>query len=149
MLRAASMKRLEAYLELPHREGLHEIIIRARLETLHLVLQLVSCSQHQHWRRFLTLLAQLTTNTEPVERREHEVENYDVIVVGHGQMKPRDAIRSVVEGMAFRLEIVSDVLGNVSMVLNYEYPHAALVRFARVYLIIVKISCQVLKPPSR
>ena len=120
---AAAAQRFYAYFQLLHGERLDEIVVGAGLKALDLVLELIARREHQHRRRALDLLAQLAADREAVEGRQHEVEDNDVVVMGRGKVQPGDAVGGIVERVALGLEIVADVLGDVSMVFYYQYPH--------------------------
>ncbi len=68
------------------------------------------------WRSFRQI-------SDTVERGQHEIEHDHVVVVRNRKVQPRDAVGREVEHMAFGLEIVGDVLGDIPMILYDENTH--------------------------
>jgi hypothetical protein len=73
---AKSTDRLHAAAELPHREGLGDVVVRAQLEPEHLV-ELLGLGR-EHDDRDRALRAQLPAHVEAVHLREHHVEHDEV-----------------------------------------------------------------------
>jgi len=110
----------QARLQLADLEGLHQVVVRARLEARDLVLERVPGGQHQDRRVAPCLLAQLAADDETVGAGQHDVEHDDVVSVGHRKVQAGDAVGGIVDDEAAGLEEIDDGLRDVAMILDQE-----------------------------
>ena len=72
---------MESREELGECEGLGDIVVAARLEAVHTIVDAAERCQKQH-RYLLADAAQSPYEIEPIDAREHAVDDDDVIVLG-------------------------------------------------------------------
>src|SRR3989344_7065337 len=76
----AAQERLNARIELSKGKGLHEVVVGARGEEIHLLLSLVARGQDEYWDRY-PLLADAPAYLQAVHRGKHEVEDDEIVIL--------------------------------------------------------------------
>ena len=116
----AADQRPHARFEFLDREGLHEVIVRARGQAADLVVERIARGQHQYRRGFPGFPAQLAADLEPVHARHHQVEDDGVVAVLVRKAQSVDTIARVVHSEPAAFEVFADHLGNVAVVLDHQ-----------------------------
>jgi len=115
-----AQQRADARLEFADFEGLDQVVIGAGIQARQLVVQRVACGEHQQRRVAPGLVAQLAADGDAVHSCQHHVCDDDVVGVRYGEVQSRDAIGRVIDGVAARLEVLGDHLGDVAVILDQQ-----------------------------
>ena len=114
----ATNERVQARLQLLDLERLDQVVVRARLETLDLVVERIARGQHENGRIAPRILAQAPAKLHAVDSGKNQVEHDRVPFAGHGEVKPRHAVARVVHEVAAPFEKRVDHLRDVPAVLD-------------------------------
>ena len=115
---APSDQRLDARHQLRQVERLDQVVVRAHVEALQLVLELVAGREHQDGRGELGVLAQALADADAVESRQH---HDGVEGLGHGQVHGQQAVGGEVHGVVVGFEEVPHGAREFLVVLHQKY----------------------------
>jgi hypothetical protein len=116
--RRAPQKRLYAASELADRERLRDVVVGAELEAEHLVELVVASGQHDD--RHLALGAQALANLEPVELRQHDVQDDEVDALRRELLQRFHAVPRLQDPITLALQGVGEKLLDGVLVVDEE-----------------------------
>ena len=105
-------------------ERLGEVVVGARIESLHAIVDRVARGEHQYGRAH-TALAQRATEVEPTSAGEHDVENDDVVRAQHGARSSSRERRLAHDLKAVFGQPAVDDRGKLRIILYQENTHRA------------------------
>ena len=110
--------------EFCQRKRFDQIIVSAAGKACQLVIESVARGQHQYGHAAVCAAAYLGTDAQPVTVRQGEIEQYDIN--GADQSFPQSglAIRSIMQPMPKRFEIIDNIAGKIRIVLHQQYVKA-------------------------
>ena len=88
------------------------------VETCEFVIQRVACGQHQHWCGAARFFAQFTACGETIHAGYHDIHDDHAIIVGDRKMELGKTVARGIGLMAFGLEVVVEIGGEVAVVFN-------------------------------
>ena len=96
---------------------LHQVVVGAGIQPVYTVIDGVAGGQHQH-RRLDALAAQLAAEAEPVQPRQHHVEDEQVIGRRERPVEPVAAVIGCIDGVAFLFKTPFHVPGDLVIVFH-------------------------------
>ena len=111
--------RVDACHDLLHLEGLHDIVVRAHLQTGHLVFQLALGGHHDD--RGLVRLPDLPAHAPAVQHGEHDVQQHQVRREAVEQGHPLAAVCRHLGLEALLLQIELEELGDIAVIFHDKY----------------------------
>src|SRR5262245_61651231 len=122
--RRAARKGMKPRQKLGEGEGLGDIVVATGLKAVDPIIDAAERRQKQH-RYLLADAAQRPHEVEPVDTREHAVDDDDVVVLGGRLKQAVPAIGEVVDRVTFLGQSLADVRRRVHVVFNDEDPHVS------------------------
>ena len=120
----APQERLEAGQQLRKGEGLGEIVVAARFEPRHPVVDLAESAQNEH-RKALIGRPQGLHESETVESGEHAVHDSGIVIALDGHEESRASVAGLVHGVSALAQSLGDVGPGSGIVFDDEYVHRA------------------------
>ena len=108
--------------QLVEREGLAQIVGGPETESAQLRLQ-VRARGHDHDRQLGARVIELVEDAEPVEPREQQIEQDEVVVVAARALETLAAVAGGVNGEALALEPPNEEAQDSRFVLDHQDPH--------------------------
>src|SRR6266511_833395 len=115
--RRAPEQRLDAGQQLEHAERLGHVVVGAEPQTAHLVGLLAAGRQDQH-RHAVAALPQGAQHSEPVQPREHQVEDHEIGLARPRAGEPLGAVARDLHVVALDLEVVAQPVGEIGIVFD-------------------------------
>jgi hypothetical protein len=112
-----------------HLERLRDVVIRAGIDPLDLLVPTAARGQHEHGRR-QTAVAPLPQQREAVDLRQAEIEDDGVVPFGAAEHVGALAVGRAVHGISRVAQRASDPLRQPGLVLDDENAHAGTVRYS-------------------
>ena len=119
---APPRQRLDPGRELGEREGLDEIVVAARAQALHPVVDLAEGAQHEHRGRPIRG-AQRAHDRQAVEPGEHPIDDDHVVAGVEGEQQPFLPVAGVVDHVPRLFEPLADEAGGLRIVFDEEDAH--------------------------
>src|ERR1051325_577366 len=113
---------LDAGQQLEDAERLGDVVVGAEAEPADLVLLLPSRREHEHG-GVVAALAHGAEDPEPVDARDHEIEDDEVETAHLERRKARRTIGRELHGVALDLEVVAEAESEIGVVLDDENRH--------------------------
>lgn len=107
-------------------EGLHQVIIRAKVEAPHLVIRLPARGQHEDWRLFRT--PQSGQYRIAIQAGQHHIEDHQIVIPVDSCMQPVDTVVSDVHGVSAFTQPLGQVVGGALLIFDKQKFHVDLTR---------------------
>ncbi len=118
----AARQHLDAREQLGERIGLGQIIVAAGAQSLDPVIDLAERRQNER-RRLDALAAQGADHREPVELRQHAIDDQDVVLAVHRQREPLLAVGGEVGNVPDLAEGLDQIVGGIAIVFDDQQTH--------------------------
>jgi hypothetical protein len=122
---AAPQQRLHARQQLGEGEGLDQVVVRALLQALHAVLDLVARGEHQHGH--VLRAAYGLQHGEAVDAGQHHVEQDQCVVSLGGEVSALDAVAGYVDDVSVFLQPFFEVIAQFGFVFYDKDSHCRIV----------------------
>ena len=129
--RGAPDERLDAREELCERERFGQIVVAARLQAAHAVVDGALRAEDEH-RRSHAARAQAIDERQAVECRQHDVDNRGVVRMARRHFESAIAIRGDIDNEAGFGQALLHEIGNRRVVFDEEDPHRRFIAWRRV-----------------
>jgi hypothetical protein len=119
----AARERAEAAGELLEREWLDHVVVGPEVERRDFVLQIAARREHQDRDRAEAEVAQALAQLQARQSRQRDVEDDHVARLARGALEADQAVRRPLDGVPVGLEVLTDVAGDVEVVLHQQNVH--------------------------
>ena len=120
---AAAHQRIDAREQFHEGVRLRQIVVAAGLEPFHAIVHFGQRAQEQH-RRQIAVLADLLDELQPIELRQHAIDDGHVVGSRQRQRETDLAVGGVVDDVTRFLETVHQIALRLEIILNDENPHS-------------------------
>ena len=110
-------------------EGLGQVVVAAGLQTPYPVGGIAARGQKQH-RRVVAALAQCAADGEPVDLRQHDIEQYQAVGLRGEPLQSGAPVAGLIDRVAFGAQVLDQSGGEVRIILDHEDPVGAVGRRA-------------------
>src|SRR5438034_11655187 len=109
------------------RKGFRQVVIGARVQTLHPLIDLRPGREDQH-RRLNLFLPEFLQNLQTEHSREHEIQDDQVVAPAQPHFQTLRPVGTHVDGIILLLQRPPDERGDLGFVLDDQYPHGRLLK---------------------
>src|SRR6185437_2665909 len=104
---------------LPQVEGLREVVVAARLQAADAVDGVAARGEEKH-RRVVAALAQSPTDREPIQLRQHDIQQHEAAGVSRQPLQGPPPVRDGLDLIALRTQVLDDTGPEMRIVLHDE-----------------------------